>query len=139
MKNVIGEDKQLLKLAFDSLIESLLRDPFRLQSLFEYAMSSASALTSSYAINDNIDHDGKPCIYSQYYLSPDHEGDHKQVEYLRNLILNESEKFYHKQIEGLTNMAISEAGAYDNNQSSLTSNEKQSIKGVLLLGFTESK
>ena len=57
MKNVIGEDKQLLKLAFDSLIESLLRDPFRLQSLFEYAMSSASALTSSYAINDNIDHD----------------------------------------------------------------------------------
>ena len=52
---------------------------------------------------------GKPCIYSQYYLSPDHEGDHKQVEYLRNLILNESEKFYHKQIEELTNMAISEA------------------------------
>ncbi|MGC2597162.1 MAG: hypothetical protein WA395_03410 [Nitrososphaeraceae archaeon] len=70
---------------------------------------------------------GKPCIYSQYYLSPDHEGDHKQVEYLRNLILNESEKFYHKQIEELTNMAISEAAAHDNNQSSLTSNEKQSI------------
>ena len=81
---------------------------------------------------------GKPCIYSQYYLSPDHEGDHKQVEYLRNLILNESEKFYHKQIEALTNMVVSEA-AYDNNQSSLTSNEKQSIKGLLLLGFTESK
>lgn len=140
MKNVIGEDKQLLKLAFDSLIESLLRDPFRLQSLFEYAMSSASALTSSYATNDNIDHDGKPCIYSQYYLSPDHEGDHKQVEYLRNLILNESEKFYHKQIEGLTNMAISEAAAHDDkNQLLPTYDEKRSIRRLLLLGFTESK
>jgi predicted transcriptional regulator len=140
MKNVIGEDKQLLKLAFDSLIESLLRDPFRLQSLFEYAMSSASALTSSYAINDNIDHDGKPCIYSQYYLSPDHEGDHKQVEYLRNLILNESEKFYHKQIEELTNMAISEAAAHDDkNQLLPTYDEKRSIRRLLLLGFTESK
>ena len=68
MKNVFGEDKQLLKLAFDSLIESLLRDPFRLQSLFEYAMSSASALTSSYAINDNTDHGKHAYIANTTYI-----------------------------------------------------------------------
>ena len=39
MDNVLGDGKQLLGLAFESITESLLKDPYRLQSFFEYAMS----------------------------------------------------------------------------------------------------
>jgi hypothetical protein len=137
MKNVIGEDKQLLKLAFDSLIESLLRDPFRLQSLFEYAMSSASTSTSSCTVNDKVYHDMQPSIYGKRYLSPDCEADCKQVECLGNIIIDESEKFYNNKIEEFTNRVISDLAAYNNNQLPLTSDEKQSIKESLPLGFSD--
>ena len=39
MNNILGDGKQLLGLAFESITESLLKDPYRLQSFFEYAMS----------------------------------------------------------------------------------------------------
>ena len=133
----IGDDKQMLKLAFESIIESLLSDPFRLESLFEYATSSASTSTSPYCI-EYMDHDTKPGMYGKRYLSLDHEADRTQVEYLKNIILEESEVFYNKK-EALTNMAVGEVATYNNNQPSLTPNEKQSIKRLLLLGFTESK
>jgi hypothetical protein len=53
------------------------------------------------------------------------------------LLLDESEKFYNKKVEEFTNRER-EAAAYNNNQLPLTSDEKQSIKELLLLKFTES-
>lgn len=41
MNKIFGDDKQLLKLAFESIIESLLKNPYRLQSFMEYLMSVA--------------------------------------------------------------------------------------------------
>lgn len=102
-----GEDKQLLKLAFESIAKSLLKDPFRLQSFFEYALSLVSLSPSSCFVNGNSSHDGQLSVYGQPYLSPDYEADCKQVERLRNMILDESEKIYDKKIEELTNRTIS--------------------------------
>ena len=47
---VLGEDKQLLRLAFESITESLLKDPFRLLSYFQYAMSVTPTSTLSYTL-----------------------------------------------------------------------------------------
>jgi hypothetical protein len=131
-----GDDKQLLKLAFESTIESLLKDPFRLQSFFEYSMSVASKSTSSLTPDDNGNHE-KQSFHGQFYPSLDYESNSKQVELLKYMILDESEKFYNKKVEEFTNMAVSAAAANDNNQLSLTSDEKESITELLLLKFTE--
>ena len=138
VNKIIGDDRQLLKLAFESIIESLLKDPFRLRSFLEYSMSVASTSTSSWYVNDKGNHDMQPSNYGQCYLSPDYGADCKQVETFRNIILDESEKFYNKKVEEFTNRAISEAAPYNNNQLLLTSDEKQSIKELFLLKFTES-
>ena len=63
----------------------------------------------------------EPSIYGKRYLSPDYGADCEQVETFRNIILDESEKFYNKKVEEFTNRAISEAAAYNNNQLLLTS------------------
>jgi hypothetical protein len=55
VNKIFGDDKQLLEAAFESITESFLKDPFRLQSHIEYAMSSASTSTVSYGINDNME------------------------------------------------------------------------------------
>ena len=102
---VLGEDKQLLRLAFESIIESLLKDPFRLQSYFQYAMSVTPTSTLSYTAIDNCNHEGQRNFYDQCYLSPNYEEDCKQVECFRTLILNESENLYNQKIEEFTNMA----------------------------------
>jgi hypothetical protein len=137
VNKVFGDDQQLLKLAFESITESLLKDPFRLQSFFEYTMSLAYTSTTSRIVSDNGSHDGQPSMYGQRYLSPDYEADCKQVECFRNTILNESEKLYNKKVGEFINKTISEAAAYDKNEKQLMSDEKQS-KGILLFGFTES-
>ena len=71
-------------------------------------MSRTSTSTISYDINDNMEHDMKPGIYGQRYLSSDYEADRKQVEYIRDIILEESERFCNKKIEELTNIVVSE-------------------------------
>ncbi len=110
---VLGEDKQLLRLAFKSITESLLKDPFRLQSYFQYAMSVTPTSTSSCTANDNCNHERQRSFYDQCYPSPNYEEDCKQVECFRT--------------------------AYGNNKIPLISDEKQSIKTSFLLGSTESK
>ena len=46
VNKMFGDDKQLLKLAFEAIIESLLNNPYRLQSFMEYSMSIASTSNS---------------------------------------------------------------------------------------------
>ncbi|HEY7078372.1 MAG TPA: hypothetical protein VH500_01645, partial [Nitrososphaeraceae archaeon] len=41
VNKMFGDDKQLLKFAFETIIESLLKNPYRLQSFMEYSMSVA--------------------------------------------------------------------------------------------------
>ena len=139
VKKMFGDNKQLLKFAFEAIIKSLLENPYRLQSFMEYALSSTFASTISCGINDNMEYDTKLGMYDQRYLSPDYKADRMQIEYLKNIMLDASERFYNKKVENLMNMAISEA-EYDNNQQlSQTSNEKESIEGLLLLGITKSE
>jgi hypothetical protein len=102
VNKVFGDDKQLLKFAFEAIIESLLKNPYRLQSFMEYSMSLASTSNLLYNANHNRNHEEQPSFYNQCYLSPNYDGsDCIQVEYLRNIILNESEIFYNQKIEEL--------------------------------------
>ena len=135
VNKIIGDDKQLLKLAFESITESLLKDPFRLQSFFEYAMSVAPTSASSPSAINNGNYEMQPGFYGQCYPSSHYEADFKQVEQLKNMILDESAKLYDKKIKELKNQTICEAAAYGNNK---TTNEKEGIKRLLLLGFAES-
>ena len=100
-------------------------------------MSVTPTSTSSCTPNDNCNHETQQSMYSQRYFSPNYGADCKQVETFRNIILDESKKFYNKKVEEFTNLAVSEAAAYDNNQLSLTPDEKESIKELLPLKFTE--
>jgi len=66
---------------------------------------------------------------------PTYDSDWVQVEHLKNIILNESDKLYNQKIEELKNQTICEAAVYENNK---LTDEKQKIKGLLLLGFARS-
>ena len=57
INKIFGDNKQLLRLAFESITESLLKDPYRLQSFFEYAISVTSTSTPSCTVNDKGYHD----------------------------------------------------------------------------------
>ena len=122
----------LLILAFEGIIESLLNNPYRLQSFMEYSMSIAS--TSNSLCNDNHsgNHDRHQIFDTQHYLSPNYDSDCIQVEQLRDIILNESEKFYNQKIEELKNQTICEAAVYGNDK---ITNEQQIMKALLELGF----
>ena len=52
---------------------------------------------------------GNRVSITQCYLSPDYEADCKQVEQLKNMILDESEKLYNQKIEEIKNQTICEA------------------------------
>lgn len=138
VNKIFGNDKQL-RLAFESIIESLLRDRFRLQSFFEYAMSVKFTYDFSPTANNNGSHERQPSFYGygQCYLSPDYEADIKQVERLKDMILDESSNLYNQKIEEIKNHTICEAAVYPNPNDKIT-DEKQSIKRLLLLGFAES-
>ena len=129
-----GEDKQLLRLAFEAIIESLLKNPYRLQSFMEYSISVASASNSLYDANHSDNYQA-PSFQTKCYFSPNYDSDCIQVEYLRNIILNECERLYNQKIEELKNQAICEAAVYPDVK---ITDEKQSIKELPLLGFQES-
>lgn len=140
VNKIFGNDKQLLRLAFEAIIESVLRDPFRLQSFFEYTMSiKFTSDFSPTANNNNGSHERQPSFngYGQCYLSPDYEADVKQVERLKDMILDESSNVYNQKIEEIKNRTICEAAVYPNPDDKIT-DEKQSTRGLLLLGFSES-
>jgi hypothetical protein len=98
-------------------------------------MSITSTSYSVYDANRIGDNERQPSLFSQSYLSSTYDSDYIQEEYLRNIILNESEKLYNQKIEELGNQTICEAAVYGDNKSI---NEKQSIKALPLLGFAES-
>jgi hypothetical protein len=136
VNNIFGDDKQLLKFAFESVIESILNNPYRLQSFMEYSMSIvASASDSLCGAEYNGSHERQPNSYRQYYLSPNHNSDCIQLEYLKNIILNESDKLYNQKIDELKSQTICEAAVYRNNQ---LIDEKQSIKELPLFGSRDS-
>ena len=97
VNKVFGDDKQLLRLAFEAIIESLLNNPYRLQPFMEYSMSLASASNSLYIANHNGNHEKHPTFYSQSYLSPNY--DSVCIQHLRNMILNESGYFIIKRLK----------------------------------------
>jgi hypothetical protein len=135
VNGMFGDDKQLLRLAFEAIIESLLNNPYRLQSFMEYSMSVASASNSSYNANHYENHERQPSLYTQCYLPSSYDSDCIQVEYLRNIILNESEKLYNQKIEEIKNQTTCEAAVCGDN---ILIDEKQCIKELPLLGFVES-
>jgi hypothetical protein len=108
VNKMFGDDKQLLRFAFEAIIESLLNNPYRLQSFMGYSMSVASTSNSLYDVSHN-GNDSHPTFDTQCYLSPNYDSDCIQVDNLRSIILNESEKFYNQKIEELKNQTICEA------------------------------
>jgi hypothetical protein len=70
--------------------------------------------------------ESQPSFYYQCYPSPDYEADFKQVERLKNMILDESGNFYNHKIEEPKNQTICEAAVYGKNK---ITDEKQNIKG----------
>jgi predicted transcriptional regulator len=135
VNKIFGDDKQLLKFAFEAIIESLLNNPYRLQSFMQYLMSVPFTSNSLCNTNLNGKHDRPPIFNTHCYLSPSYDSDCIQMEHLRNIILNESEKLYNQKIEEVKNHTICEAAVYGDNR---LIDEKQSIKGLPLLGFAES-
>jgi hypothetical protein len=131
VNKLFGDDKQLLKFAFEAIIESLLNNPYRLQSIMKYSMSIASTWNSPYSANENGDNEIQPRLFSECYFSPSYDSDYIQMEHLRNIIVNESEKLYNQKIEELENQTICEAAVNGNNK---VIDEKQCIKELPLLG-----
>ncbi|HEY7080141.1 MAG TPA: hypothetical protein VH500_10590 [Nitrososphaeraceae archaeon] len=101
-------------------------------------MQVVSTSNSLYNVGHSRNHGSHPTFDTQCYLSPNYDSVCIQVEYLRNIILNESEKLYNQKIEELKNQTICEAAAYENNEITDVTDEKQSIKGLPLLGFAGS-
>jgi len=128
---MFGDDKQLLKFAIEAIIESLLNNPYRLQSFIEYSMSFASRFNSSY----KADHNGNHVMHQTFYLSPNHDSDFIHIEHIKNIILNESENLYNQKIEEIKTQTVCEAAIYRDNK---LTNKEQSIKALPLLGFAES-
>jgi len=85
--------------------------------------------TSDYSstANNNGSHERQPSFfgYGQYYLSPDYEADVKQIERLKNMVLDESANFYNQKIEDIQNQTICEAAVNGNNK---VIDEKQCLK-----------
>jgi len=71
----------------------------------------------------------------QQSISHNYDSDCIQVEQLRDTILTESEKLHNQKIEEIKNQTICEAAVNRNNK---LTDKKQSIKGLLLLGFAGS-
>jgi hypothetical protein len=95
VNKIFGDDKQLLKFAFEAMIESLLNNPYRLQSFMQYSMSIAStsnSLCNTNNTNQNGYHERQPSVFSECYLSPSYDSDYIQMEHLRNIVLSESEE-----------------------------------------------
>jgi hypothetical protein len=130
-----GDDKQLLILALEAIIESLMNNPYRLQSIMEYSTLITSTSNSPCSYNHNVDHDRHQIFDTHCYLSPNYDSDCIRVEYLRNIILTESEKLYIQNIEEVKNHTICEAAVCGDNE---ITDEKQSIKTLPLLGFAGS-
>src|SRR4051794_20774447 len=88
--------------------------------------------TSNSLCNDNHyrDHDRHQIFDTQCPLSPNYDSDCIQVDYLRSIILTESEKLYNQKIEELKNQTICEAAIYGDNK---LIDEKKSIKALPLL------
>ena len=116
VNKMFGDDKQLLKFAFEAIIESLLNNPYRLQSFMEYSMSVAATSNSLYNANRIGNYERQPSFYSQCYLSSTYDSDCIQVEHLRNIVLNESEKLYIQKVEELKNRTICESAVCGNNK-----------------------
>jgi hypothetical protein len=135
VNKMFGDDKQLLKFAFEAIIESLLKNPYRLQSFMEYSMSSAFTSNSLYNANRSENYERQPSLFGPCYLSSTYDSDCIQLERLRNIILNESEKLYNQKVEELKDQTICKAAVYGNNK---LTDERQSIKELPLLGFAES-
>ncbi|MFZ0327068.1 MAG: hypothetical protein WBP64_20225 [Nitrososphaeraceae archaeon] len=136
VNKMFGDDKQLLKFAFEAIIESLLKNPYRLQSFMEYSMSIASTSNSLCNANHNRNYEGQASFYTQCYVTPNYDSECIQVEHLCNMILNESEKLYNQKIEELKNQTICEVSVEGDN--SKITDEKQCLKGLLLMDFAKS-
>jgi hypothetical protein len=134
VNKLFGDDKQLLKFAFEAIIESLLNNPYRLQSFMQCSMSIAHASNLSYNNNHCENHE-RQSLYTQCYLPSSYDSDCIQVEYLRNIILSESEKLYYQKIEEVKNCTIRKAAVCGDNK---LVDEKQSVKALPLLGFAGS-
>jgi hypothetical protein len=134
VNKMFGEDKQLLTLAFGAIIKSLMNNPYRLQSFMQYSMSVAYTSNSLCNANHNGNHERHPTFDTRCHLPPNYDSDCIQVEYLRDIILNESEKLYNQKIEEVNNHTICEAAICGDNR---LFDEKQSTKALPLLGFTD--
>jgi hypothetical protein len=135
VNKIFGDDKQLLKFAFEAIIESLLNNPYRLQSFIEYSTTVAYTSNSLCNADHDENHERQPSFYSQCYLYTNFDSDRVQVEQLKNIVLSESEKLYIQRVEELKNQTICEAAGYGDNK---LIHEKQSMKALPLLGFAES-
>ena len=116
VNKIFGDDKRLLKFAFEAIIESLLKNPYRLQSFMQYSLSIASTSNSPCNANYSGNHERHPSFYGQCYLSPNCDSDCIQVEQLRDTILTESGNLYNQKIEELKNQTICETAVSGNDK-----------------------
>jgi hypothetical protein len=90
--SILSDGKVLLRLALDSLIQSIRNEPVKYSCLIYYNMSLT---TTDFPVSDK---------YSS-------SQDHYYIEYYTAMLLNEAEKLYNGLVEDLTNRIIYDAAS----------------------------
>jgi transposase len=110
VSSILSNAKSLLRLALDSLIESVRNDPAKYSPLVYYCNNNNMSMSSSYMYGGQQQHHYIP---SQDYF----------IEHYTAMLVEEAEKLYNKLVKDLTNriicdMAFSNNNNNNNNQSS---------------------
>jgi hypothetical protein len=121
VSSILSNAKSLLRLALDSLIESMRNDPVKYSPLVycnNNMSMSTSTTNSSYMYGEQQQH---------YIPSQDYFMEHYTV-----MLVEEAEKIYTKLVKDLTNRAISNMAFNNNNRSSSLSSSSSALKSSKL-------
>jgi hypothetical protein len=99
VSSILSDGKVLLRLALDSLIESIRTDPIKYSSLIYY--------------NDNLSSSSTTADYSSQYYGASYRQQHDYfMETQIAMLVQETEKLYNKLVNNLTNRIIYDAAVF---------------------------
>ena len=114
MSSILSNAKVLLRLALDSLFESVRNDPVKYSPLIYYCNNKDMSMsTTTSTINSSYMYGGQH--QQQYLPSQDYFMEHYTA-----MLVEEAEKLYTKLVKDLTNRVVSDM-AFNNNNSSQSS------------------
>jgi hypothetical protein len=122
VSSILSNAKSFLRLALDSLIESVRNDPVKYSPLIYYcnnnmSMSTTSTTNSSYMYGGQQQH----YIPSQDYF----------IEHYTAMLVEEAEKLYTKLVKDLTNRIICDMAFSNNNSQSSSLLSSSTLKSNL--------